>query len=391
MRDDLLSIKDESGVALVTGLVMLVLLTAIGTYAINMTQIDEALSANLRASKQAFYLADAGIEWGRQQVVSSMALPPQPVNATQTLNGGSYSVTYPSVFPAGPAMQYTVTVRSVGTLGTASKTLEAVVTKTFSLSDAAIAMRGNEAHSEFTGNSFLVDGRDYDHVTGALTGAAAELGISVPSPSLESVVEGELSSQTRGNVKGLGGTTTIPSVGVSSSLPSSAVTAIANTLCSSADTYIPINGEYSDSNSKTFGTVASPKITCFDGKGTPGSMGVEFKGKVEGAGILIVKHADLVTKGAFSYDGLIIVTGNKVGFGMMGGGKQDVYGSLLINETSTDGSSYKELILTGNAAVMRSQSALALARQLINPAALSGVIPSLPALTRRVSWVEVNN
>ena len=55
-------IKNESGVALITGLVILVLLTAIGTYAINMTQIDQTLSANLKASKQAFYLAEGGIE-----------------------------------------------------------------------------------------------------------------------------------------------------------------------------------------------------------------------------------------------------------------------------------------------------------------------------------------
>jgi hypothetical protein len=86
----------------------------------------------------------------------------------------------------------------------------------------------------------------------------------------------------------------------------------------------------------------------------------------------------------------VIVTGNKVGFGMMGGGQQDVYGSIMINETGTDGSSYKELFLTGNAAVKRSQSALAMARQLIPISSLAGIISTLPSTVEQESWIEVN-
>jgi Tfp pilus assembly protein PilX len=65
----LCNIKNESGVALIIGLVVMVLLTAIGTYAINMTDIDQTLSGSLRASKQVFYLAEAGLEWGRQRII----------------------------------------------------------------------------------------------------------------------------------------------------------------------------------------------------------------------------------------------------------------------------------------------------------------------------------
>ena len=87
----------------------------------------------------------------------------------------------------------------------------------------------------------------------------------------------------------------------------------------------------------------------------------------------------LVVRGNFKYEGLIIVTGAKVGFGMIGGGnyQQDVYGSIMINETSTDGSSYKELVLEGNAAVKRSQSALAYAKQLIPVTGISTIISDL--------------
>ena len=85
MTLELSYLKNESGVALVTGLVIMVLLTAIGTYAINMTEIDQTLSANLKASKQAFYLAEAGIERGRQPILASTAIPPAPASFTENL------------------------------------------------------------------------------------------------------------------------------------------------------------------------------------------------------------------------------------------------------------------------------------------------------------------
>ena len=74
---------------------------------------------------------------------------------------------------------------------------------------------------------------------------------------------------------------------------------------------------------------------------------------------------------------------------MLGNGQQKVYGSIMINETSTDGSSYKELWLEGTAAVKRCQSALAYAKQLIPIAGMSTIIPTFPSSVQQVSWVEV--
>src|SRR5688572_17851629 len=115
--------KDESGIALLNGLIIMALLTALGNYAINMMQVERSLSANLKASKQAFYVAEAGVEWGRRQIATSTAIPPQPANATQSLNTGSYSVTFRPPMPAGPAWQYTIPIEVIGSIGTASKTL----------------------------------------------------------------------------------------------------------------------------------------------------------------------------------------------------------------------------------------------------------------------------
>jgi Tfp pilus assembly protein PilX len=393
MRFRLSYLKDESGVALIAGLVIMVLLTAIGTYAINMTEIDQTISRNLKSSKQAFYLADAGLERGRQQVLTSTAIPPAPASTTQNLNSGIYAVTFPNIMPQGPAWQYRITVSSTGTIGTASKVLQSLVTKTYDPSDAAIAMRGNEAHSRFTGNAFLVDGRDYDHLTNTVTTAAPQLGISVENATLESTVEGALSSSQEDNIQGTGGTATEPSVGVSSSLPSSSITSLANAICNAAPASnklnTPNNGTLTFSGNTTFGTRASPKIYCIDGVGTPGNMEVSLEGNFSGAGVLVVRNSDLVARGNFKYEGLIIVTGAKVGFGMIGGGQQDVYGSIMINETSTDGSSYKELVLEGNAAVKRSQSALVYAKQLIPVTGISTIISTFPASVQQIAWAEV--
>jgi len=406
MTNSLIFLKDESGVALVTGLVILVLLTAIGTYAINMTEIDQSLSANLKTSKQAFYVADAGIEWGRQQVRASTAIPPLPANSTQPLSmdtntvPGTYTVSF-TITPTTPAFEYTVAVQSVGTVGNASKTVQAVVTKTYDLSDSAITLRGNEADSSFTGNAFSVDGRDYDHVTGALTGGTTQYGITVPSQALKTVVDNALSSQQKDNVIGTGGTGTTASIGVSTALPSSTVTSLGDALCNAAPAAnkfnTPNNGSFSISGNNTWGTRASPQIYCVTGVGTPGNMSMDVHGNFSGAGVLVVQSADLVINGAFHFEGLIIVTGQKVGFGLLGGGNKDIYGSVIINETGSDGAAIRmeelqgmEEELQGAAHVLYSRSALNIARQLMPADALSSVIGTLPSTVQQVSWSEVN-
>jgi hypothetical protein len=73
---------------------------------------------------------------------------------------------------------------------------------------------------------------------------------------------------------------------------------------------------------------------------------------------------------------------------MWGGGK--VYGSVIINETSTDGSSYRELWLKGNSEVKRSLSALALAKNLIPSLTMSSIVGGLSSIVEQVSWSEVN-
>jgi PilX N-terminal len=58
--------KDQKGIALVTAILMLVVLSVIGIIAVNITTIGAKITGNTRTSKQAFYIAEAGIEAARE-------------------------------------------------------------------------------------------------------------------------------------------------------------------------------------------------------------------------------------------------------------------------------------------------------------------------------------
>jgi Tfp pilus assembly protein PilX len=390
MKYYLYHLENEAGVALVTGLVIMVLLTAIGTYAIHMTEIEETLAGNLKASKQAFYLADAGLEWGRQQVRANPAIP---ANSTQTLGVGSYAVTF-AIVSADLPFSSTVAIQSVGTMGSASKTLQALVTKTVDLTDAAITIRGNEADSTFTGNAFSIDGRDYNHVTESLSGGIMQYGISVPTVARQTDVNNALSSQQQDNIIG----TVVPgltaSIGVSEGLPSSSVDLVGDALCNAAPLAnrfnTPINGTYSPPADADWGTRASPAVYCVTGMGDPGHMSMDVNGNFRGVGVLVVRDADLVINGAFHFEGLIIVTGARVGFGLLGGGNKDVYGSVIINEMDHDGPSYREEVLQGASHIRYSRSALNAARGLIPAAVLTSILSTLSTTVQQLSWSEVS-
>jgi len=119
-------------------------------------------------------------------------------------------------------------------------------------------------------------------------------------------------------------------------------------------------------------------------------MSMDVNGNFSGVGVLVVRTADLVINGAFHFEGLIIVTGAKVGFGLLGGGNKDVYGSVIINETDHDGASYREDVLQGAANIRYSRSALNVARQLMPAATLSSIIATLSSTVQQLSWHEVN-
>jgi cytoskeletal protein CcmA (bactofilin family) len=113
-------LQNESGVALVTGLVVMVLLTAIGTYAIHMTEIDETIAGNLKTSKQAFYVAEAGLQHAKtflNQHKSSWptyasTTPQTLISETSLATLGTYTVTIQDAGGGGRRVRSTGTTAS---------------------------------------------------------------------------------------------------------------------------------------------------------------------------------------------------------------------------------------------------------------------------------------
>ena len=101
MSHGLLLLKGESGIALITALLILMSLTTIGLFATNAMIVHQDISANLKASKQGFYLAEAGIQHARLFLIqhsdnwsSYASTTATPLTAaTQLFNLGTYTVT----------------------------------------------------------------------------------------------------------------------------------------------------------------------------------------------------------------------------------------------------------------------------------------------------------
>lgn len=381
-------LKNERGVVMVISLMILTLLIGAGVGAIVSTQTDLKTSGNLKTVTQAFYLATAGIERGKQKVKDSAANPPNPSGETQSFSSGSYTISFNDNVKISN-LEGKVTITSTGNLGSASNTIEALVTKTYQLSDGAISIRGIDGDSSFVGNSFLVDGRDYDPVTGALVaGAKTQYGITVPNSTLEVEVEGALSSQQEDNIIGKDGIT--PNVEQSDFLTADDLEELANGLCSAPGAIvqdIPPISTLSITGNNTYGTRAAPQIRCFDGE-TSGES-VDIGGTFAGVGFLVVRNADLIASGAFHWEGLVLVSGINVGFSVSGGGNKDVYGSVIINERGTDAT--LEFEAQGAVTVKYSSSALELAATVAPVSVLEAIFDSLPSTIMQNYWRTVAN
>ena len=382
---------DERGMVLVISLMILSLLLGAGLGAIVSTQADLKTTGNLKTGTQAFYLAEAGIEWGKQQIKSSSVSPPSAGESTQTLDPGTFTVSFLSPVQLSN-LAATVTIRSTGNVARSSHTVQAMATKIYELSDGAISLRGNEAGAKFVGNSFQVDGRDYDPLTGELVrGAGAQFGISVPDGTLREQVLAELTEEQKKQVVGKGETT--PSIGQSDVLSSDAIAQLANELCSAPDAVvenIPPSGTLAVSGTTTWGTRTDPQLRCIDGLAGAGDR-IEIGGTFGGVGVLVVRDADLVAIGTLRWEGLILVSGNNVGFRVEGGGEKDLFGSLIVNERGADSSDgTEEIKLQGAIRLRYSSSALQRGARLFPRSALEIVYRDFPAVVLQNYWRAEN-
>ena len=363
-------LEEERGVALIIALLVLTFLSVMGSAFLLLATTEGTLAMNERRTTAALSLAEAGAEAAWQQIrsVNSTAELTTLFAAaiTSNLGGGTYTVQF-SNDPGDPGgandTNGTVIVISTGTVEGVSQVVEMAVSRFFvPLPPSAVGLPGNEANSSFSGNAFKIDGHDTnpDDTPGS---DPVRPGISVPNAARKNEVTSALQPFQYDNVDGLGmAPGQSPSVTIDNSLTSAQVTNLANQLAQFCPTVTVVNGQQNYSfgtyaSGTSWGTPTNPGIFCFEGA-VAGNAQVKITGNSQGAGILIAKNADLVFAGNVRWEGLIIVTGDLVGFGIMGGGNQYVYGGILINETSADGPGFREEVFAGNAKVRFSRKAL---------------------------------
>ena len=382
-------LKNQYGLVLVSSLTILTVLLVIGIGVGVMLQNDYRVLANLRGSTEAFYVSVAGLEWSKHEIAQTQSFPPVLVDQTKNFVGGEFAVSFVSSSVVGP-LTARVLVRSVGTIGGSSHVLQAQLTKTYDLADAALGIRGNASRVNFSGNSVFISGVDHDPSTGnPVPGTQGRHAVSTSDDTLRGLVLQAIGDPPQQGILDSG--SAAPAIGTSNLVPPAVINQLAGGLCSSPGvsvTSIPGNGSLIFEN-QTWGTPASPQLRCIEGPPTPGD-GVTLSGVITGAGILIVKEADLTLTGSFRWEGLIIITGSEVGLKVTGSSSKEVLGAVIVNESGSPGSATAILDIQGNLRTLFSRQALGQAAGLVPIPLLDKTYTTLPSVILQQYWRTVS-
>jgi hypothetical protein len=377
---------NSRGMVLVTSLTILSALLAVGIGIRVMLQNDFRVLANLRGGTESFYYSSAGLEWSKNEIAGVTAFPPAPLNQSKSFASGGFAVTFSSPAVTGP-LAARIVVRSVGTTGTSSHTVQARLTKTYDLVDGAVALRGNAAGVNFSGTGIFISGADHDSTNGnPLPAGKSRNAISTSNDTTRDLV-----TQALGDPSILDSASAVPALAASEYLSPTIVTQLANDLCAAPGVSLH---SISSSGSLTFenqlwGSPTSPQLHCIQGLSTAGDS-VNLTGNVSGVGIIVVNNADLIVTGSFRWEGLIIVTGQDIGLRTTGSSSKELIGGVLVNETGTPGSGTATLDIQGSFRALFSRQALREVAQLVPSSALASTYSALPALVAQDYWRTVS-
>lgn len=418
---------DERGVALVMAMMILLTLTGLVAGVLSVSGLEPQISRNHSDAARARYVAESGVEsaydtlasnidtWNTYLVGATCTTGAVLGTANSTLPGltsasgtftvqvrndcrsGDNKITGVAVESSTNATNDTnnkLIVTTTGTIGNATRTISVVVSKAqFPAINGALAFPGLQSDVNFSGSSFVIDGRDTQMTDspGAPTGPAnAVYGISVNVPANELQVEAALANNQQNDVKGRDETSSSPPPGTTQgantvetdgALTAQMVADFVVAVKSHADISITstpgdpyaIQGIGSTcsttwNSSTCWGTTSKPKIVYVRGDLPDLStqmVSLSVSGTSQGTGILIVENGSINISGNFRWNGPIIVTGNNVGVRYHGGGSQAVYGATIVNEQHADGPTNLEGDVAGNASLLYSTQALSLVRSLL--------------------------
>jgi len=395
-------IDNEQGVALVLALMILLTLTGLVLAFLSASAFEPQISRNHSETVRARYVAEAGVEYAYDTLATDVgswndhlagatcaqgAVLGAPNSSLPGLGSahGTFTVRIRNDCKAGddqltgvaldtatggcdPAAPGTATrdsnckviVTSTGTIGTTTRTITVVISKTAGLPiNGALAFPGSQADVSLHASSVMIDGRDtkIGDRPGAPTGSASAVyGITVNSslPALAARLETALADGTRNDVRGKDetnpsattrGANTIRADGA---LTSQAVTDFVDAAKSTADLTINASPGNASSlsnigstcatdleSSTCWGTSARPKVVYI--RGARPDVGTRYTalslaGDSSGTGVLIIENGVVEVGGSFRWNGPIITTGRNVGIRFRGDGDQVIHGAVVVNE-----------------------------------------------------------
>jgi hypothetical protein len=372
---------------LMSALTLLTILMVVGIGTGVMLQNDFRVLGNLRVGTEAFYISAAGVEWAKSEIARATSFPPVPLNQSKSFSDGQFTVSFLSSIVTGP-LAARVTVHSTGMRGGAQNALQAQLTKSYDLADAALVLRGNGADISLSSDAIFISGADHDPTTGNPTGAKSRNSVSTADDAARELVMQALGTPPRQGV--LHESADTAAAATSSYVPATLVTQLANDLCALATASvhtIPSGGGLAIEN-QTWGNLAAPQLHCIEGLSAPGDAAT-MAGNFTGAGILVVKNADLILSGTFRWEGLVLVTGSDVSFKTTGTATKELLGAALVNETGIPVTGRRILDIQGAVRMLFSRQALSRASTLLPPATANIVYGSLPSVLSQDYWRSV--
>lgn len=371
---------------LVNSLTLLSVLMAAGIGAGVMLQNDFRVLSNLRGGTEAFYISVAGVEWAKSEIAGATIFPPAPSNQSKPFSTGQFAVSFLPSTMTSPLTARMI-VHSTGTSHGAQNVVHAQLTKSYDLADAALVIRGNAAQISFNADAMFISGADYDPATGSATGAKSLSSVSAAAEAMRALVLGALGTPPRQGI--LHETADMPATATSGYLPAGLITQLASDLCASATASVhAISSGGLTIENQSWGAPAAPQLHCIEGLSGPGDAAT-MAGTVTGAGILVIKNADLVLSGTFRWAGLVLVTGNDVSLKTMGLDTKELLGAAIVHETGIPAAGRKILEFEGGVRILFSRRALSQASHLVPSTTANIAYESLPSRISQDYWRSV--
>jgi hypothetical protein len=362
-------IRNERGVVLVIGLLLLAVLTIMALAGNNNTLIDTAIAFNNLSAVRSLYLAEAGLERGKLECVqryldgnwtsfntilkgsdNTLGTPDDGIPTfgnSVSFHGGTYMVRVTNDPSDGiNDTNSIVRIMSTGSFGGSTTKLQIYLSMTLNPNvPAALTMAGEAEVFVADGVSFSIDGRDYRlaDADGFPSGTTAKLGVGVGdvdnvswmnnTPNAVGLVSssGLSNNSERQAVQGAGYNfvTNTPSVGQQNTVTRMSLRAMADSFKAIADNMISYPPGFSGSSDASgnllnwpssgqttcLGSTANPKITYIDvTDNSITNAGISLSGTgvggISGAGILVVDGSNLDFSGKVNWTGLVIVVGD---------------------------------------------------------------------------------